>query len=277
MQQVSLLMWAFIETLRNLGRGRIWGPFIGYWIAQGILLFLLTQFHQPLLAPVLVPIMSLLGGEPILHYPVFYLALPMIYSVIVLALDLLVGSWLFASAFLLFWQADHPAERFGGAVSQAAKVYGRLVLARLPLTVLLILLLAVVPAFIGRDQGIGGNALRMLRYGSLVMGSIVEALFLYTALAVLIEKRSPMAAVRRSLQLAGQMPLATVGAVLIPNLVQIPVSAVLRRTETIVLNMTPEVVAWVLFAALLLYAGVGFLVTGSATRLFRVRTEGARA
>ncbi len=276
MQQISLLLWSWIETTRTVARGRLWGPFLVFALVQGGAIVLLTQFHKPVLAPVLIPLLRLVGGEAVLHYPVFYIALPSIFSMLVIILDLFVGAWLLGAGFLLFWQADHPAEPAQGAFGRARKAYGKLVLARVPLVLLVIVLLFLLPrALLGPSGTVSGFTLRAVRYGSVLVGSILEAFFLYAALAILVEGRSVGAAWKRSFSLAAEMPAATIGAVLVPNLIQIPVSSILRRSESIVRSLSPEVVAWVLFLAVLLYTVVAFYVVGAGARLFRIRTERA--
>ncbi len=277
MQQISLLLWSWIETTRNFGRWRLWAPFFVFWVVQAGAILLLTQFYQPPFALFLVPLLRLLGGDAILHYPIFYLALPSVFTVVALFLDLLVGAWTLATAFLLFWQADRPAEPSRGAFRMAGKAYGRLVLARLPLVVLLVVLLFGLPRLLlGGSSDIPGSTLRTIRYGSVLIGSILEGLFLYAPLAILVEGRSVGGALRRSFSLAARVPFATLGAVLIPNLIQIPVSAVFRRTDTIVRNLAPEVVIWILLAAAVLYAMSAFFAVGAGARLFRFHAEEPR-
>jgi hypothetical protein len=277
MQQISLLLWSWIETTRNLGRGRLWGPFLTFWLVQALTILLLTQFHRALLAPILVPILKSLGGEAILHYPVFYLALPSVFTVIALFLDLLIGAWTLGAGFLLFWQADRPAEPFRGAFGRAGRSYGRLVLARLPLVVLLVLLLFGLPRLLlAGSTDVPGSTLRSIRYGSVLIGSILEGLFLYAPLAILVEGRGVWGALRRSFSVAGRIPLATLGAVLIPNLIQIPISAVFRRSDLIVRNLTPEIIAWVLVGAAVFYVVSAFFAVGAGSRLFRFQAEDGR-
>lgn len=277
MHQISLLLWSWIETIRNFGRWRLWGPFLVFWAVQACSILLLTQFYQPILATVLVPFLRLLGGDAILHYPVFYLALPSVFTVVALFLDLLIGSWTLAAAFLLFWQADRPAEPFQGAFGRAGRAYGRLVLARLPLMLLLVLLLFGLPRMLlGGSTELPGSTLRTIRYGSVLIGSILEGLFLYAPLAILVEGRRVSDALRRSFALAARIPLATLGAVLVPNLIQIPVSAVFRRSDVIVRNLTPEVIVWVLLGTAVLYAVSAFFAVGAGARLFRFHAEETR-
>ncbi len=81
-------------------------------------------------------------------------------------------------------------------------------------------------------------------------------------------------AIGRSFVFAARMPLASLGAVLIPNLIQIPIAYVLRNAETIVMRLSPEMVAWSVILGIVLYTVATFFIVGAGARLFRVQTEG---
>jgi len=278
MGQVSLLLWSWIETTRDFARGRLWGPFLAFTLVQWAAILLLTQFDRPLFSPILAPLLKMAAGDAVLHYPIFYLALPTIFTELGLILDVFVGVWFIGAAYLLFWQADHPAEPRRGVFGRATGSYGKLVGARLPVVILLLAMLFVLPRLVfGTGPGPTGSAQRFVRYGSFLGGVVLEGLFLYAPLAILVERRSIGGALKRSFGLACRMPVATLGAVLIPSLVQLPIAAVFRRVERMVTNMSPEIVAWALALAVLVYTVATFFVVGSSARLFRIRTEGTGA
>lgn len=275
MRQLSLLLWSWIETSRNLGRGRLWGPFLAFAAIQCFAVLLFTQFHRPILGELVVPILRALGGGAVLHYPAFYMALPTLFSRGSLILDLFLGSWLFGAAFLFFWQADRPTEPERGGFAKATKAWWKLVGARLPVAAGLVLIVFVLPGvLVGSQETMGATQIRLFRYGTILLGSVIEALFLYAALAILVERRSIFGAIQRSFHVARQIPLATLCAVLIPNLVQIPIAYVLRHSQTIVFRLSPEMVAWALALGVIGYTVATFYIVGAGTRLFRVQTEG---
>jgi hypothetical protein len=73
--QLNLALWAWLESLRDLRRGRLWIPFLALALAQGTFVLLLTQFHRPFFSWLLAPLVKALGGPASLHYPDFYLLL----------------------------------------------------------------------------------------------------------------------------------------------------------------------------------------------------------
>jgi len=276
MGQISLLLWSWIETTRNLGRSRLWVPILLFTIVQWIALLLITQFYQPLLAPALAPFLKLFFGDAVLHYPNFYLGLYDVYGTVSIVLDLILWSWLQGAALLAVWQADRLAEPGRGVFGRSWGSYGRLFLVRLCLDGLLVLLLIVGrPLIVGTGEGATGESVRAFRYGAIVVGSLIESFLLYAPLAILIENRSFPSALGRSLRIGFRMPIATFLVVFVPNLLQIPAGAVFRRSDAIVANMAPEVVGWVMALWIAIYSVALFYVVGSAARLFRVRTEAA--
>ncbi len=276
MGQISLLLWSWIETTRSFTRGRLWMPILAFSVAQWIGLLAITQFHRPLLAPVLVPLFRMIFGDAILHYPNFYLGLYDIYGTVSIILDLLLWSWLQGAAFLAVWQADRPAEPGRGAFGRSRAAYGKLFLVRLCLDGLLVILLVFGRRLlVGTGPEVSGGSMRMFRYGSILVGSLLESLLVYAPLAILIEKRGVFSGIRRSLRLGWKAPIATFMVVFAPNLLQIPAGAVFRRSDSIIVNMAPEVVGWLMALWIAIYGVSLFYLVGAATRLFRVRTEAA--
>jgi hypothetical protein len=278
MGQISVLLWSWIETTRSMARGRLWAPILVFTAVQWLGLLVITQFHQPILAPVLVPLFRSIFGDAILHYPNFYLGLYDIYGTVSIILDLLLWSWLQGAAFLAVWQADRPAEPGRGVFLRSRGAYGKLLIVRFCLDGLLILLLVFGRRLLlPPGQEVTGGSMRMFRYGSILIGSILESLLVYAPLAILIEKHGAFSAIRRSLGLAWKAPIATFLVVFTPNLLQIPAGAIFRRSDSIVINMSPEVVGWLMAVWILVYGVSLFYLVGAATRIFRVRTEAADA
>jgi hypothetical protein len=276
MGQISLLLWSWIETTRSIARARLWAAILVFTLAESFVLLVITQFHQPLLAPLFVPILRYVFGDAVLHYPNFYLALYDIYGRLSIALDVLFWSWLQGAALLAVWQADRPVEPGRGAFGRAAAAYGKLFLVRLVLNGALILLLLLGRQILFADgQEPSGGGLRLFRYGLIFLGSLLESLLVYTPLAILVEGRGFLPGIARSLRLGRKMPIATFLIVLVPNLLQVPAGAVFRRSDSIVMNMSPEVVGWLMALWILIYGLSLFYIVGAAARLFRVGTEAA--
>jgi len=271
--QLNLALWAWIESIRGARQFRTWAPFLVLILLQGLLLVLLTFFYEPLTAWFAVPFVQAAASEQALHYPQFFLVLPGIFSRAGVWLDWLVGSLLYGAAFLLIWRAaaGQPVE---GSWAQAGRSYGKLLLVRVPPILFALFLLFVLPAILpGGEGGIRGNRLRLLRYGSFAFGVTIEALFVYAPLAVVVLGRPAGRAIRDSFTMLARVPLTTFLIVLVPNLVQVPVSAVLRRSDSVVRSLAPEVVVWLVAGSILVYAVINYFILASAVRVFGTRAE----
>jgi hypothetical protein len=271
--QLNLTVWAWIESLRDLRRIRVWRPFLLLAAAQILVLLLLTQFYRPAFQWLLVPLLERITSAEVLHYPAFYVFLPGIFSQVNLLLDWILGSLVFGAAFLIILHtalglSDRESWRL------AARRYGPLLLVRLPLVLLLIGIAWLLPGWLAQGGVLEGNRLRLVRYGGFLLGVLAEVLFLYAPLLLLAESRSIGRALRGALGLAFRVPLATLLAVLIPNLVQLPTSWVLRRSDVLVRNLAPETVVVLIGVAILAYVFINYFIVASAVRIYGARAAG---
>jgi hypothetical protein len=272
-EQLNLALWAWIESIRGMRQRQVWVPFAWVTVVQIALLILLTQFYEPVLSWFMLPFLRWIGSEQIVHYPQAYVALPALFSRTGVWLDWLVGSLIFGAAFLIIWRLAAGSEP-GRPWSEAGSAFGKLLLVRMPPFLFALFLLFGVPLILPRGESeLRGNTLRLVRYGTFLFGVCVEAIFLYAPLAVLLLRRSAGGALGEAFRLVGRVPIATFLIVLVPNLAQIPVAAVLRRSDAVVRTLAPETVAWLVLGSILLYALVNYLILASAVRVFGSRVE----
>jgi hypothetical protein len=269
--QLNLTLWAWIESARGLRRKRVWGPFLIMGGIEVLCLLALTGFYHPLLSWLMAPLVRLAGSEVLLHYPEFYIGLPGLFSRVSLATDWLFGSVFFGTAALLIWRLAAGVPQ-GDPYVEARRSYFDLLLLRTPALLLAILVFFFLPRILSGAGGeIHGNRLRLLRYGGFLAAVGVDALFLYGPVARLVARRSLGGSFRETLHLASRVPLATFLVVLVPNLVQIPLSAALRRSDVVVRNLAPETVFWMVLASVLVYLAINYFIVSSAVRIFGAR------
>lgn len=276
LSQLNLAFWAWLECFRDFRRARVWAPFLLLGAVQLFVVLVLTQFHRPLLAPLLAPLIQALVGAPGLHYPQFYSALPSIFGRINPILDWLVGSFILGAAVLVLWHSAlgmRDRETWG----LAARRYLSLLAVRLPLLLLLLGIAWVIPMALLPDSGeVEGNTLRLLRYGTFVIGVILEMLFVYAPVVLLLESSSVLPALGRGLKVLGKAPVATALVVGVPNLLQLPISWALRRADTVVQNLNPEVVLVMVAGAIIAYVGINYFILASVVRIYGARGAAAR-
>lgn len=271
--QLNLTLWAWIESFRSLRRGRVWTPFLVMLLLQAAGLLLVTEFYRPVFSWFLAPLLVSAAGPQVLHYPHFFLALPQVFSRVNVALDLLAGSVLYGAAGWILWDLALGGNG-RGAWRRARGRWFALLLLRLPISLLPFVFYLVAPRLFSADQLTEPNTIRLLRYGGFLFGVIVESLFVYGPLAVLVQEKPFIPALRETLRVAFKVPLATFLIVFVPNTVHLPLAAALRRGESIILKLTPETVGWLVFLSVLVYLAATYLSLASAVRVFGARAGG---
>ena len=271
--QLNLVLWAWLESLRDLGRLRIWRPFLLLALVQTVLVLALTQFYRPGLSSVMAPLVEGLTGPAAVHYPQFFLALPLIFSKLNFIIDGTVGSLCIGVAMLLVWS------RVAGQGELDAWGLGRkrflgLLLVRLPLLILLYLLAWEFPRLLfPAGVEIPGSQVRLLRYASFLVGVLIETFFVYAPIFLLFERQSAARAWKEGAALLGRIPIASLLAVLVPSLFQLPASYVLRRADRVVETLSPELVTGLVIGAIFVFAFINFVIVGSIVRLYGARGD----
>ncbi|MFN8546824.1 MAG: hypothetical protein U0527_02335 [Candidatus Eisenbacteria bacterium] len=273
MSQLNLAVWALWESLKDFHRRRLWPPFLVLGIAQLLLVLALTQFHLPLFSWAFVPFLRKTFGEAVLHYPIFFLALPDLFSRINMFMDYLLGCLTLGVAALIIWRsASH--ERSGQPWSEASKRYASLLLGRTPAFALILLMSYGLPIlFSAQGEDAPGSQVRAVRYGGFLIGVLIESLFVYTPIMLLVEKKKLFDALRSAVRLTMKVPVATFLFVMLPNLVQIPLSVALRRADVVMNNLSPEMVAVMVMFTIAAYIVVNYFMVASAVRVYGARGE----
>jgi len=269
MGQLNLAFWAWIESIRGMKARGPWLPFLIIAAVQVLGLWLLTEFYRPALSWLLAPLIKAISGPLALHYPQFFLALPTIFSQGNLFLDWIVGSFIYGMAYLVMWRAAVGQPTGGSATSTWSK-YLHLLIARLPALLIYLVLFLVIPRAWNTGD-LAGNALRAARIGTFLITMLVEALLVYAPLFILVRGRSVAEAWGDSVRLAARTPVATGLIVLVPNLIQVPLSLIMRRADQVLRALTPEMVAWLVLISIVLYVLINYIVIASAVRVFRSR------
>ncbi len=266
LEQVALAGQALWHTLRRMGTGRLWVPWLLLGAVQGVVLLALAHFARPWLAWALAPLVRAGAGEGALHYPDFFRALPSLYARADLVVVATVGAILTGWSVALFaarWRGspDGPATTWAAVAPRALT----LVLAQLPFNVLAFALSAGIGAVLEARAGV------VLRLGQLVgLGAMVvlQALFLYVPALVVLERRGlagTFAALPRTWVRGFWAGLVLGLAALVPLL---PLDALGGSVGLLVGRGLPELAAWLTALQLLAGLVVSFLLAGGSTLVF---------
>jgi hypothetical protein len=266
LEQLALAGQALWLTARELRTGRLWAPWLVLGALQCAVLLALLGFAHPLLAWAVAPFVRAIGGEPALHYPGFYRALPFLYS----RADLVVGA--LAGAVATGWSTRLFAARWhretlppGGAWAETAPRTLTLVLAQLPFQLLVLLFTGLLDRALA---GQGGLVRRLGHFATLGGVAGLQALFLYLPALVVLERRglwSALAGLPRTWARGFWAALLLGLVALLPLL---PLAGLERGSGLLVDRGAPELVGWVTVMQMLLGLAVAFLLAGSSTLVY---------
>jgi hypothetical protein len=274
-RSLGIVARAWRSVLPALARPGLWWPFLAIAAVQGTVLALLVGFHQPPLQFLGVPLVRLLGGDVALHYPAFFLRLPLMYSRADMVMSVLVTSLGYGAATLLF------ARRFGFEPGETA---ARAALRRAPAlflvtatTVLALWGLGKIVETVPRDLLLGSRIVRWGTRGGLLCGDIlIQSLLAYASAWVMLQGHRAFSAVRDSVRVTVRTFLPTVLLVAIPILLLYPLNYLAQRADLVVLKLRPEGIVGVLAAYIASVVLLGFLLVGAVTRLFLWRLDTTR-
>ncbi len=263
LEQLTLAGQALWLSLRESRAGRLWGPWLVLGTLQCAVLAALLGFAHPLLAGTVAPFVRAVAGEPALHYPGFFRALPFLYSRVDLVLGSLVGAVATGWSTRLFaarWRRETLAA--GEAWRETAPRALTLVLAQLPFQLLVLGFTGLLDlALAGR-----GGLARALGYAVTMAGTAgLQALFLYLPCLIVLERRGlgqALAGLPRAWARGFWAALLLGLVTLLPLL---PFDALWQRSGLLVDRGTPELVAWVTAVRLFVGLAVSFLLAGSST------------
>lgn len=274
-QPLSVASWAWRSALASVFRPVIWVPFLIVAGAKVALLLILMFFHHGLILPIGLPLIKLLGGEAATHYPIFFYALPTMFSRANLVVDVLVASIAGGAATMLFARAAGFADTH--------KAWGwawRCAPTLIPANILVMGLLFGVAALgrlVPHELVLQNGMVRWgIRGGTLLLFVVIQSFLVYTTAWVVLIGHKLGPAFRDSIRVALRTFLPTALVVALPALLLFPLSYAGSRVDLVASKFRPEVIVGVLCAQVALEILATFLLVGAVTRLFLWRTEAAR-
>ena len=259
---------AFRSAVPLIVRPRILLPFLVMAAAQFGALGLLVWFHEQAILPVALPLVRLLGGETATHYPVFFFALPTMFSRVGLVLAVFLFSVAAGAATLLFARA-FGFKSDGNAWKRALRVAPVLIILT-ALEGLLLFGLSLLAEPVPQDS----QWLRWGTRGGLLLGFIViEAFLVYSTAWVMLAGHNIVQAIRDSIRVTTRTLLPTLLIVGIPAIALYPFSYLSGRVDLIATKLRPEMVTALLTTRIVLETLLTFLLIGAITRLFLWRLE----
>jgi hypothetical protein len=273
LEQMALGGESVARTWRAAGRAAPWVALLPLAAAQALALAALASPVHPASAWIVAGLVERLGGEAALHYPAGFRTLPLVFGLVDAVIAWLAGSLALGAATHAFASvhAGAPA-RAGESFAAAARRWPALVLAMLPFHAAAAALGGLTP---GPAAGHGVTA--MLAPPAIVLGRVLLVwLGFHLAALVMLGGHGALAAWRalpRMWSLGLFAALAPLAVALLP--LALP-AALLADPSLIVERGTPELVATLLAARVVLGAIAVWTVAGASSLTFLVAGEELR-
>lgn len=272
LHQIALALSTSWDGVKSLLRTSLVMPMALYTLAQALYLAIIVNFHLQPLSGVLAPIVRILGGGSAVHYPHLFVALPTIFNKGTLVIGATLGAYVWGVTVIAI--ANHFEGAAGAPWRDALRRFPHLFLSQLPV-VLVVLATFVFAELVLSGVEVKGNAKRLVLYGPILLGVVVESIFLFAPIAVMLEGRNALSAIARSFAIWRSHVLTAlliVGLTTLPHLVT---SLALQRTGMLIARFSPETILVVLGGDvfLRLLTNVVLLVAGTLVLLDVGRKE----
>lgn len=270
-RSLGMVVWAVRSAIPCSTRAAIWIPFLVIGLVQAACLWLLMSFHSSIVLPLAAPVIHAIVGDAGLHYPTFYLALPLVYSRVALVLSVLT-SIAIAAATIMFagvfrgrdWRSPWRA---------AWKRYPALLLVTAVLVVALYLVSKLAGLVPVQEQEASRIARWGTRVGLLLLFVLVQSFLVYATAWIVLRGSSALAALGKSIRLASSTIVTTGILVAVPVLCIFPFDYLSSRSDLMLTKFRPELVAGILGVEILGELILGFVLVGAITRVFIYQVE----
>lgn len=272
---LSAAVWAWRGVWTAAGRAEIWVPFLIVSAVQVLVLLLVTGFHHPAVLPIGLPLVHILGGAGVAHYPLLLYALPTMFLRANLIIDVLVASIAGGVGTILFARAfgHRPAEgQNPGWVRRAP--------ALIVVTLLIVVVLfgiTLLGSLVPREAMATNGTVRWgVRFGVMALFILVQSLLAYSTAWIVLLGHGIWPAIRDSVRVTLRTFLPTVVAVGLPAVLLFPASYATSRIDLVASRLKPEVITGLIGVQIAFHLLAAFLLMGAVTRLFLWRLEESR-
>lgn len=242
--------------------------------------FLLVFYYapRPPLLSVLGPLIKIFFGEAYLHYPVNFMLLPTLFYYGQIFVWLTIGICMWGVTINMFNQLHEGRHMpsIMGSFNRVARRYPSLFLAAL-----LILLLSIasfrIPQFLIMKFYFLPKGkfffLQFFFFISFLATIVIETVLIYIVPSILIERRSFIAALKRTFAISREIFLPTFIIILLPRLFDL-IAAFLRQKLPFIMTKTfPEMTLLVLAASIATAFISDLIIISVITNLFLIRKD----
>ena len=277
MKKLKRLFWLWIQCFKSMRNVKTFAPFLIYAILQVALLYSLINFSQSPFSSLLVPIIRKIFGEPALHYPNFYMILTSLYSQINIMLSGIFGIVFVGMATHLFaLNFKDKKTSLGEAFKTTMSKYLILFLIWVVASVLMLLMIIGLPfvlkEFLQPQYLLG----RIFDIVGLLFGIIVSAMFAYSTVLVVLERKKFSQAISNTFSIFFKNSGTSFFLVAVPTAFYFPISYLSRRIDILFSKFSPESMVTVLAIGIFIAFLSSYFQVGSVTRFYLLLKETKR-
>ena len=277
MKKLKRLFWLWIQCFKSMRNVKTFAPFLIYAILQVALLYSLINFSQSPFSSLLVPIIRKIFGEPALHYPNFYMILTSLYSQINIMLSGIFGIVFVGMATHLFaLNFKDNKTSLGEAFKTTMSKYLILFLIWVVASVLMLLMIIGLPfvlkEFLQPQYLLG----RIFDIVGLLFGIIVSAMFTYSTVLVVLERKKFSQAISNTFSIFFKNSGTSFFLVAVPTAFYFPISYLSRRIDILFSKFSPESMVTVLAIGIFIAFLSSYFQVGSVTRFYLLLKETKR-
>lgn len=274
MNRIVRVLRIFGTAISYLQFGRPAIPLLMYFVLKLCIIFLYVASGTKTPGGLWPLLARGMNAEAIGHYPEHLILMPVILGRLDIPLEILVLV-VAQGATVLLVAGILRRERigFGRSLEGTGRRYINLVIAAAAASAALYAWFRLSAAFLGRlaafPYGLG-ESVRTL------VGLVLETFFLYAIPFILIERRTALAAIRRSFAFAGRHFIESFLLVLVPFLLTVPTLLLSVNPRTIALQISPEFLVQVQVAGEVMQFIATYLLMGGLTIYFaetRIKEE----
>ena len=266
--RINRFVLTYLEVFKSFKRFSLWMPFLVYALLQIVVLSLLVCFASPPLSTVLVPIFKKAYGEAVLHYPLFFIFLPTIFSTTSVIIGLVFGVVLDGAAVYMFCShfSGKRVSFASGFRSALSKYWMLLLLGVLKLPVIWIM---KIPFWLLKDVAAGSPKREFaLGIGCIALGVIYTGVFVYATPEVIWRNRKIFEAIGSAWKIFSRSFVSTFLFIFVPLMINLPVNFLKGQSRVLIARFNPEVIAWIVVLGVALSILINYLSLGTISRFY---------
>jgi hypothetical protein len=268
---INRVIALFLETLRQFGRGKAWLLLLLLSAIYWVILYAHYQFVSPIFFGPVTFWTRLIGESStaaFTHYPTHLLVLPYFYGWAKLLLGLVIEGTVLGMVAVVFYNAFRGSGAPALSTGRVWRVWLHLVLAWAILNGLVVAMNLLLPELFG--SLINRSPRRIAAFQLTVIPfvyAVLLSLFFTAIPAIAVYGDNVIRGIGRSLRSFAEHPIGMFVVAGIILIGPVAINFLTGQSETIVRDLRPDLVYWVLVAGLVIDIFANFFWMGTAVRI----------